>query len=67
MNTTKIVVALEIPNQIIAKIAQIAEETVFNTGNDRFEKFAGALVCPKHDTQRQPDQRGKDKADRNAP
>ena len=67
MNTTKIVVALEIPNQMIAKIAQIAEETVFKTGNHRFEKFAGALVRPKHDTQRQPDQRGKDKADRNAP
>src|SRR4030095_2678951 len=27
MNTTKIVVALEIPNQMMAKIAQIAEET----------------------------------------
>ena len=32
MNTTNIVVALETPNQMIAKIAQIAEETVFMTG-----------------------------------
>ena len=28
MNTTKIVVALDTPNQMIAKIAQIAEDTV---------------------------------------
>src|SRR5437879_9345895 len=31
INTTKIVVALEIPNQMMAKIAQIAEETVLST------------------------------------
>jgi len=32
MNTTKIVVAFDTPNQMIAKIAQIADDTVFITG-----------------------------------
>jgi len=46
MNTTKIVVALEMPNQTIAKIAQIAEETVFNTGKTGSKNSPARLFAP---------------------
>src|SRR5215475_10707979 len=55
MNTTKIVVALEMPNQMMAKIAQIAEETVLSTG------ITGSLVRAKHDAERQSHQGRKHK------
>ncbi len=49
MNTTNIVVALEMPNQMMAKIAQIAEETVFKTGitgskNSPARRFAPSAI-----------------------
>jgi hypothetical protein len=47
MNTTKIVVALEIPNQMIAKIAQIADETVFNTGRTGSKNSPARLFAPR--------------------
>ena len=46
MNTTKIVVALEMPNQMMAKIAQIAEETVFRTGITGSKKSPARLFAP---------------------
>jgi hypothetical protein len=46
MNTTKMVVALEIPNQMIAKIAQIAEETVFSTGSTGSKNSPARLFAP---------------------
>ena len=67
MNTTKIVVAFEMPNQMMAKIAQIAEETVLRTVNHRFEKFAGALIRSEQDAERQSDERRNDKAYGNPP
>jgi hypothetical protein len=47
MNTTKIVVALEMPNQIMAKMAQIAEDTVFITGITGSKNSPARLFAPR--------------------
>src|SRR4051794_38762624 len=46
MNTTKIVVALEMPNQIIANTAQIADETVFTIDSNGSKKRAARGLEP---------------------
>lgn len=47
MKTTKIVVALEMPNQIMAKIAQIADDTVFMTGITGSKNSPARLFAPR--------------------
>ncbi len=44
MNTTKMVVAFDTPNQMIAKIAQIADDTVFMHRDHRLEELAEAAA-----------------------
>ncbi len=46
MNTTKTVVAFDTPNQMIAKIAQIADETVFITGMMGSKKAPSRRFAP---------------------
>ena len=62
MNTTKIVVAFEMPNQMMAKIAQIAEETVFRTGITGSKNSPARLIRSEHDAKRQSDQRRDDES-----
>ncbi len=46
MKTTNTVVALEMPNQMMAKIAQIAEETEFRTGITGSKNSPARLFAP---------------------
>ncbi|KAF1003060.1 MAG: hypothetical protein GAK28_04949 [Luteibacter sp.] len=47
MKTTKIVVAFEMPNQMIANTAQIADETVFMTASSGSKTRARARLEPR--------------------
>ena len=67
MNTTKIVVALEMPNQMMAKIAQIADDTVFITGITGSKNSPARLFAPRKMPNGQTYQRRNDKPHGDAP